>query len=1533
MAGTGRPKGRKDNPINKRKARSESEQQKEARIQKAAATRRLNNAKKKDSKAQETAHRQHLEVQNFFQHRAIAKKKSHTCTNSVTPQVDQLDAVATNQVESSEENSDVDNVIANVETDGEGDSVRDHDGHFVINNEEVEVAPALDVTANLDIDEDEIEGVLCYEYWTSDNETLGVQQEYVKHIQLRLREEVKENNKSTNLWLLEHLKANDWWIRKVHAPMISKKLGLPKSYNAYHRDVYVWLPDVRWVDINCMPCCPTCNSNENVGNNGFHSNHFGRLIVGLKENYYAISRSYCCYSCMRRSKDVEAAVDQAFDEDEHISVEKMVDTIQYTFMGWDNHSLPLFPLGRGSEFPAFLTHRAGVDKVIIDLMRPLFDKGLKPESLSNTLLELHTAEFAMKSLRHEYEIKRNKKNKLNLASSEHLEPLGDFADKLKNRGLVPTGCYLMHVYKAYHATIRQHLLREVKKRDADMLILDVSYKEAKALYRYRGKPVFRGLVTGLNSIGEVRIQFHIYSDSHEQMLSALQAFEKTRKAMGFPGVTHIVGDNPRKEASLYLASMESVREQQNMYDSHVVPSGKDPVSATPLYNPSQLLIKLAHGQAEIGRVINAMREEMKGHAVGLDAEWNMVLDSRGIQTGRGRIQLIQIAYRNQDDAIRVLLLSVGDLKSLPDNLQNLLLDENIQIVGNKVSGDLIYIGLDFGIEAIKSVDQKKRKNVVNLGMYARLRNVVPTGNVSLPLLCELTLGSTIDKSLQTSTWTKNLTEAQKMYAAVDAAVSLEVYEKLVQLKDLSCRLTEAEAIAGTRVDIIPSNGNPLSMASRAATGTILGSKDYVCPVGYTMKGNRVVRVGKRMCVIKIDQINAPGLVLPRYKYKNSKSPVTLADIGKVNIIVPLEMLTSHTECDHGSGDQSVKDATTNITAPAESPTTQTSPRRSERGHIPKVYCPVDGYESAEEVGQEEESGVEAWEAIEDEIDETMKDLTSEDIELLEAAIYESKETEQGQRPLRCEDLDDPPSPELIINRYRATLGDVFHGMDRAKVPVKHEAKKAYFVALREAFLVWNPTKLKELEDNMRNSGLTDEEIKAQKYYNARLYRGCVDRKVPPPNILYWRVRAVYTMYGMMIDSQTKKPLFGPRAWKKANNVLKDILDGYYSDPPDLVYYTKKLGTNGDVVMNQFGMEVLECCRGTNRTESFHKNLTVTFGRWNVGVEMSDCLLAERRHRHNQKCSERRRLGFPVLGHFNTWVVDQLQNLVRENHGIQLYPYWTNASDYIDTDESFDTIALHNADLHSKLEQKSKELGAIKLTREQQYICKAMGTTLPFLPFVHKDEKKAYAKYVLEREQSQDFDKAAEDWVDHVDGVNIMPKLPSHMRTYDEAFSRNTRIKECVKNAAGAAERLKELHDKITPCAASDTNVSGWKAPVAPSPMPEPPVQAMNNAPFLVIGHLLVGNNPADDSGPRKQARHCGVCGAVGCSGLGGYIHCPQNKKPNIDGMLVETAKKRKKRQCKVCQKHGPEGLNCGIGSGNQMRCKYYNIDGDPKESK
>jgi hypothetical protein len=299
------------------------------------------------------------------------------------------------------------------------------------------------------------------------------------------------------------------------------KLHFSEPY--YYRDVVTWVPDEQW-GIECTPCCPSCGKNETVGVHGYRTNHFGRRVVSLSSHYFVMSRRYICHGCKGERGKAEAAI-AATAEREGINIEVVPSNKPYTFMGYNPISVSLLPFGRGDSFPAFFTHRAGVDKKVVDLMRPLCNAGVRPEQLSNVLLELHSKEYTRQWKHREHQIEKD----LLLNNSSPLKGImfSAFADKSKYDGAVPTGKYLANAYKLFHETIRSHLDKEVKKRGATRLHWDVSYKEAKHLCQYKGKPVFKGLVTATNEHGEIRIQFHIVTDSHEQMSAAIAAFRQT----------------------------------------------------------------------------------------------------------------------------------------------------------------------------------------------------------------------------------------------------------------------------------------------------------------------------------------------------------------------------------------------------------------------------------------------------------------------------------------------------------------------------------------------------------------------------------------------------------------------------------------------------------------------------------------------------------------------------------------------------------------------------------------------------------------------------------------------------------------------------------------------------------------------------------------------------------------------------------------------------------------------------------------------
>lgn len=259
---------------------------------------------------------------------------------------------------------------------------------FSDNSSNLSITERRPIVASLDLDDDD-----GYDGHSEDNfdadenasedevvQRKGIQQLFLERVHARLKLECNaQHEKESDDWILGHLTNNNWWIRQLNAPEMAKKLSLKQNHLSYYRDIRVWIPELQY-GMECMPSCPCCKSNKKVTVHGFQSNHYGRTVIGLKQNYYIISRRYRCEGCRERNEALKRSVSRAFSGEMEADIEQ---NIKYTFMGWNERSLPLLPRSLSEEFPAFLTHKSGVDKTVIDLMRPLIDSGVRPERISD----------------------------------------------------------------------------------------------------------------------------------------------------------------------------------------------------------------------------------------------------------------------------------------------------------------------------------------------------------------------------------------------------------------------------------------------------------------------------------------------------------------------------------------------------------------------------------------------------------------------------------------------------------------------------------------------------------------------------------------------------------------------------------------------------------------------------------------------------------------------------------------------------------------------------------------------------------------------------------------------------------------------------------------------------------------------------------------------------------------------------------------------------------------------------------------------
>jgi hypothetical protein len=696
------------------------------------------------------------------------------------------------------------------------------------------------------------------------------------------------------------------------------------------------------------------------------------------------------------------------------------------------------------------------------------------------------------------------------------------------------------------------------------------------------------------------------------------------------------------------------------------------------------------------------------------------------------------------------------------------------------------------------------------------------------------------------------------------------------------------------------------------------------------KNEKQRKFESRVVKIKRDRLFAPGLIIPGYfrevsvlnnqLQKKVKKKVSLGELSATTgdtflVQLPLTMLKRH---DPGALQEVLHNHRLGVDDQS-------------------VLGAAEEQENVWKAGESGESCSDQNENDDQEASEARKEMTADDIAMLQYLHEVAEEC----RPIGENDphvkLQKPP--DKIVDCFRSVLGDPWHYMDRPKVPVKHEFKKAYFVALSEAWFAWEPIKLEKVRKKLLESGMTEKEVESKMYFDTDFFLNSVPRVVLPPSQLYWRIRIVFATFGSKMDSESGKPLFNDRAWKKANNVLKEILKGYASDPPGVALYLKRLDRNGEPMTNKFDLEQYYCLRGTGLTEVHHKQMVQSIGTWSTGIEMSDAVRQEHRHRYNHRMAERRRASFPKIGHFDTWRIDALQLLVEYNHNVQIYPTWSNTADFNDTSESFGTVPLQCNDLTDAVDNLIiTEAVLSKLSREQKYLANQQKVTLPFTPVVTREERQAYKKMLLDIPGiAKDMDDWALRWLEYVDGSTIFPKLPVYLRNYHEKFLLNSRISEAVKGIDDKVALLRSLNGRLQPqpenALIGDEENGNEEVSAEIDEQQTVPKHTQQQkrirTTWMPPAHLpLLPIAPTHQHG---VIQHVGGV-QIGISAAASY---PTVAKvpPRKAGQRSGDRKKRAVRRCKRCMRH--EGSNSTICKGRtpkagQEGCQYFSADGTSK---
>eukprot|EP00158_Paraphelidium_tribonemae_P005263 Partr_v1_DN27252_c1_g3_i5_m38927 putative NA len=444
----------------------------------------------------------------------------------------------------------------------------------------------------------------------------------------------------------------------------------------------------------------------------------------------------------------------------------------------------LLPPWVQSLFPAYLTHRSGLDKKLVRLMMSAFDEGFGPGPLAEYIRECHYEEYDFRRVRY-YDFL------VEMPSfREHAERFTEFDNQRGYCGHVPCSSYLSQAYQTIVAEMEDIMDEEMVKRDGRILSGDHSHKIPRLLMKANGVKLYDGLYSVTNEHGEVMVSDFTMTKSFDSLRPAMKALNERYERYGYAKPELFFTDNCCGDRDF----LESV-----------LPSLKDGVV------PRERLSRLPKIQLPSTVQVLLVTEELRRNAeqhlistfaheginiIGLDCEW-CAFENRP----PSKLSLVQVATQTA-----IYLFRICKMDGFPPGLKTVLENPQIVKVGRQLSSDKFKLS-EFGVELRGTVD------VVDL---AKQHNFVKSRKVSLADIVESVFGRSLpkDEAVRFSDWEADvLSPMQKEYAAIDAYIVLKLYR---YLKRFGAEIVLDESHVGQEFDVVIVDGPP----TRVATGSI-----------------------------------------------------------------------------------------------------------------------------------------------------------------------------------------------------------------------------------------------------------------------------------------------------------------------------------------------------------------------------------------------------------------------------------------------------------------------------------------------------------------------------------------------------------------------------------------------------------------------------------------------------------------------------------------------------------------------------------------
>ncbi|KAG6849716.1 hypothetical protein H0H93_006013 [Arthromyces matolae] len=942
-------------------------------------------------------------------------------------------------------------------------------------------------------------------------------------------------------------RASSFWVRPSEPTfLLSRHRFDPTLF--YRPRIFLWLPHFFVDELKCPKCHILLEKNGALT---------PRRVTDLEDNFYIVSWAYYC----RKG-------------------------CQTMYHGWSRRLIDSLPRFLRLAFPAVLSHNGGLSNRVVTQLRMCNQHKMGPAGVRSLLIELHTLRFSnmqAQYLEAVFELERGQQSDARYEQSSlhshfghELTSFGDFWDKDKFAGFVPSKSYLCNVLNHVIESQEQDAVQHTSCLPLDQLAIDDSHKVNKHMAKYDGVPVFNALWTCMTS-RYIRGQVLTLTKAHDERIGPLTEIAQSAKRYGHSPPPVVFSDDPVKDKKLIYSAFPSLAENLT---PRAAASG---LKALTLPEDVQVTILSNADLCEKSLSCLMLPLDLDDDAslcISFDAEWNM--------SRRLGVSIIQIA--SHSDPKNIYIIPVHKFSNLPPSLLRLLISNRVFKIGVSVQADLTRLKKQF-----TQLSQQVNFNIIDLKEFCIDRGIISRKDSgSLEQLTEKAIGMYITKDdtiRRCEEWEAKILSAEhRTYAALDVFTSRLIFEAASAVKP--ALRVNSETPGGTRVTLLVQEG-----------GAVVAYGSVAFDQPSTFNHVRVKTRKNHRLVIDVDILLNPSaaailhLIRGEGSTRTKAGALTLGQLQAASsesstfkVVVPVSLLDFDT---HNNNKQNKTVTSEPISAPSSSSHSVQSTSLQDQKELDS-----DNEDVVAEPPEEEDDVLvslkmlEACSAVED------KSSASERKGKRRATTLASEVVAVNDIASTLQKLiEKPPDVGEVMTRIKK---DIFHAFHMIPTSVNHGVRPAFLRALRDHMMRWDPEIRASVDRTCQRvfkCSFDDMLVRNPRFICER-----TPRHIPSPSVLVPAIKHVFDTFGNALDSKTQLPLFNHTARKKAEAVLDLARQGYLSDLDDIPMYEKS-------GIDNYGLETFRSLRGTNNVEGGpHSDIYRKFGALHDEVDgaMSYC---------------------------------------------------------------------------------------------------------------------------------------------------------------------------------------------------------------------------------------------------------------------------------------------------------------------------------------